>query len=778
MIGNINIIEGPCDETTPSIQRVPSLGRDSAEDPLFKVKWGNVLGDINKQTDLTEMISELATGSIVDGSISTAKLAESSITTEKIATGAVTSAELATDSVTTDKILAAAVTSAEIQDAAVTTAKIADISITGAKIKDAAITGSKIANGAISNLLIANGSVDDSKLANDSVTNQKIENSSVDSDKIVDGSITNAKMAADSVNTSELVDNSVTTIKIANLNVTEGKLALGSVTNTKLATGSVTTDKINNASVTVDKLADNSVSTEKLSPFYRNIATGKQVIRNHVNKNTINQPTKLFWSEPLEFPDGTHKIISNLGNYQGITNVKNEYIENPSDGTYNIYDASLGKSSFLITGTGVAGRTSTDNGVVYTTGLGETVGDGCCGVMNDGTPVSLRIVNTAALAKYIGKNGDTIHPNFDNYTVWGNDDSVGVIIKDTSITAGTYNIDRIRLSGRFRYYSNISKYVMIGKNYNPNNAVTETTEVDGADANQNYAPTNVYLITTTDFNTFSYYKIMSYNQTATYGTRIGQINPVEPTFELFDNGNICVVVRNNGENVHGATFCADGSLETINSTTKWYLYRYNKSFCLMVANIDSIIAGTTPVYDMGKIVNQIDNQIALEEDRTSDIVTLTGTQMAGPFIPKEGYKLSEGGHFCGVLPRIARRVINDIEYAVFLYYNRHLVTGKTKLNRSSLYCTVVPFSELLTNGVTSINNYSCHLVADHSQYVSAGEGSPEGGNNAITTYPNGIAVFCPVSKSTTWHGSTAGGEMIFIPDDKLIQYYYSDIYDM
>ena len=718
MLGNINVLSEPCQEVIPSIQRVPSLGRDSAEDPLFKVKWGSILGDINKQTDLTEMISELAVGGIVDGSISTTKLAEGAITAEKIATGAVT------------------------------------------------------------NLLLANGSVDNSKLANDSVTNQKIENGSVDGDKIADGSITNTKMSADSIGTPELMDDSVTTIKIADLNITEGKLATGSVTSGKLGTSAVTTDKLNNASVTVDKLADNSVTTEKLSPFYRNLATGKQLIRNHVNKNTINQPTKLFWSEPLEFPDGTHKIISNMGNYQGITDVKNEYIENPSDGTYNIYDASLGKSSFLITGTGAIGRTSTDNGVVYTTALGETVGDGCCGVMNDGTPVSLRIVNTAALAKYVGINGSTIHPNFDNYTVWGNDDSVGVIIKDTSITAGAYNIDRIRLSGRFRYYSNISKYVMIGKNYNPNNAITETTTIDGADANQNYAPTNVYLITTTDFNTFSYYKIMSYNQTATYGTRIGQINPVEPTFELFDNGNICVVVRNVGENPHGSTFCADGSLSTVNSTTKWYLYRYNKSFCLMVANIDSIIAGTTPVYDMGKIVNQIDNQIALEEDRTSDIVTLTGTQIAGPFIPKEGYKLSEGGHFCGILPRIARRVINDVEYATFLYYNRHLVTGKTKLNRSSLYCTVVPFSELLTNGVTAINNYSCHLVADHSQYVSSGEGSPEGGNNAVTSYPSGLAIFCPVSKSTTWHGSAAGGEMIFIPDDKLIQYYYSDIYDM
>ena len=85
------------------------------------------------------------TSTLADGSVTTAKLADTAVTTAKITDANVTTAKLADAAVTTAKITDANVTTAKLADSAVTSAKIADGTIVNADISaSAAIATSKI----------------------------------------------------------------------------------------------------------------------------------------------------------------------------------------------------------------------------------------------------------------------------------------------------------------------------------------------------------------------------------------------------------------------------------------------------------------------------------------------------------------------------------------------------------------------------------------------------------------------------------------------------------
>ena len=108
-------------------------------------------------------------GVVADGSITTAKLADSTgssdgVTTAKIATDAVTQAKIGDDAVGADQLASNSVVTASIVDSTgssdgVTTAKLATSAVTTAKVADDAITLAKMAGGTDGNLITydANG---------------------------------------------------------------------------------------------------------------------------------------------------------------------------------------------------------------------------------------------------------------------------------------------------------------------------------------------------------------------------------------------------------------------------------------------------------------------------------------------------------------------------------------------------------------------------------------------------------------------------------------------
>ena len=107
--------------------------------------------------------SASSVGVVADGSITTAKLENSSgssdgVTTAKIATDAVTQAKIADDAVGADQLASNSVVTASIVDSTgssdgVTTAKLATSAVTTAKVADDAITLAKMAGGTDGNLI-------------------------------------------------------------------------------------------------------------------------------------------------------------------------------------------------------------------------------------------------------------------------------------------------------------------------------------------------------------------------------------------------------------------------------------------------------------------------------------------------------------------------------------------------------------------------------------------------------------------------------------------------
>ena len=94
-------------------------------------------------------------GVVADGSITTAKLENSSGSSD-----GVTTAKIATDAVTTAKILNANVTADKLATDAVTTVKITDLNVTTGKIANDAITLAKMNSGTAGNLISYDGSND------------------------------------------------------------------------------------------------------------------------------------------------------------------------------------------------------------------------------------------------------------------------------------------------------------------------------------------------------------------------------------------------------------------------------------------------------------------------------------------------------------------------------------------------------------------------------------------------------------------------------------------
>lgn len=93
----------------------------------------------------------------------------------------------------------------DILDGSITTAKLADDAVTTVKIADLNVTADKLAADSVNTVNIVDGSVTAAKLATDSVTTVKITNVSVTEDKL----------AADSVTTTKILNATITPVKLA-----------------------------------------------------------------------------------------------------------------------------------------------------------------------------------------------------------------------------------------------------------------------------------------------------------------------------------------------------------------------------------------------------------------------------------------------------------------------------------------------------------------------------------------------------------------------------------
>lgn len=237
----------------------PVVADDVLDGIITTVKLANdavttakiAVGAIDSAAIAAGAVTATALGS---GAVTAAALAVAAVTASALGTAAVTSAALAAGAVTAPAIAASAVTTAALNAGAVTAGKLAANSVTATAVAAGAITAGAIAAGAVTAGTIAAGVVDATSIGAGAVTAGKIAANAVTATTIAAGAVQAGAIAANAVTAGTIAANAVTSTTIAAGAVTTGALAANSVTATALAAGSVTATALAAGSVVAGKI--------------------------------------------------------------------------------------------------------------------------------------------------------------------------------------------------------------------------------------------------------------------------------------------------------------------------------------------------------------------------------------------------------------------------------------------------------------------------------------------------------------------------------------------
>lgn len=146
---------------------------------------------------LNDRVDELvlsASADILDGSITTNKLANLAVTAQKIANLTITADQIASATITAAKIELLTITAAQIANATITSTQIASATILGSNIAVATITGANIGIGTISGSNIGTGAITASNIATGTITATQIASQTIVADNIANLTITTNKI--------------------------------------------------------------------------------------------------------------------------------------------------------------------------------------------------------------------------------------------------------------------------------------------------------------------------------------------------------------------------------------------------------------------------------------------------------------------------------------------------------------------------------------------------------------------------------------------------------
>ena len=171
-----------------------------------------------------------------------------------------------------------------IVDGAITSAKIASKSINTAHLNGKIITADVIATGAITADAIKAGAV----------TTDKMTVDSINGDRITAGTLDAAKIKAGSITASQIASGTITSSQIKAGGISAANIAAGAITTNHLATGSITADKIKAGSITSDMFRGNKI-TSLNNATTLDLQTGEIIFNNH--NATINQTKGRYKSQ-------------------------------------------------------------------------------------------------------------------------------------------------------------------------------------------------------------------------------------------------------------------------------------------------------------------------------------------------------------------------------------------------------------------------------------------------------------------------------------------------
>ena len=138
-----------------------------------------------------------------------------------------------------------------IVDGAITSTKIASKSINTAHLNGKIITADVISSNAVTADAIKAGAV----------TTDKMTANSINGDRIIAGTLDAAKIKAGSITASQIASGTITSSQIKTGGITAANIATGAITTNHLATGSITADKIKAGSITSDMFRGNKITS-------------------------------------------------------------------------------------------------------------------------------------------------------------------------------------------------------------------------------------------------------------------------------------------------------------------------------------------------------------------------------------------------------------------------------------------------------------------------------------------------------------------------------------
>jgi len=171
-----------------------------------------------------------------------------------------------------------------IVDGAITSTKIASKSINTAHLNGKIITADVISTGAITANAIKAGAV----------TTSAMSANSINGDRITAGTLDAAKIKAGSITASQIASGTITSSQIKAGGISAANIAAGAITTNHLATGSITADKIKAGSITSDMFRGNKI-TSLNNATTLNLQTGEITFNNIYA--TINQTKGSYKSQ-------------------------------------------------------------------------------------------------------------------------------------------------------------------------------------------------------------------------------------------------------------------------------------------------------------------------------------------------------------------------------------------------------------------------------------------------------------------------------------------------
>jgi hypothetical protein len=243
-----------------------------------KIAVNAIQGDVIAAGAIVEAklgVDAVTNAKIADNAVNTAQIVADAISTAKIATGAITATELGTDAVTNAKLADNAVQTAQLADNAITSTKITDNAITSGKIVANAITTAKINAGAVVANSISSNAITAVKIAADAITADKVAANAIVADNITANAITSSKIIADAITSAKInagaviaesiASNAITAVKINADAITTDKIAANAITSAKITANAVTASEIAAGTIVADNIASNAITAVKIN---------------------------------------------------------------------------------------------------------------------------------------------------------------------------------------------------------------------------------------------------------------------------------------------------------------------------------------------------------------------------------------------------------------------------------------------------------------------------------------------------------------------------------